>query len=139
MHIKGKTVPESIAEQLNEYIQSRLGDYGLEVVSAGLAEIKRLEAALDTCRELREFERPPTAVVQQFDNMVGHIVGINDERDVIPLLLGLRKMWPQVRAEIEKLSAALETCRELREYDRKEIERRRSVEPRLREGGMKNA
>jgi hypothetical protein len=37
-------MPESIAERLNEYIQSRLGDYGLEVVSEGLAEIERLQA-----------------------------------------------------------------------------------------------
>jgi hypothetical protein len=44
-------------------------------------------------------------VVQQFDNMVGHIVSINDERDVIPLLLGLKEMWPQVRGEIERLKA----------------------------------
>jgi hypothetical protein len=44
-------------------------------------------------------------IVEQFDNMVGHIISVNDERDVTLLLLGLRDMWPKVRIEIERLRA----------------------------------
>lgn len=44
-------------------------------------------------------------VVQQFDNMVGHIVSINDERDVIPLLLGLKELWPKVLDELRSHGA----------------------------------
>ena len=46
--------------------------------------------------------------ISDFDNMVGHIVSINDERDVVPLLLGLREMWPKIRDEIELMTEALE-------------------------------
>ena len=45
-----------------------------------------------------------TDIVEQFDNMVGHIVSVNDERDIVPLLLGLKELWPKVRAEIERLN-----------------------------------
>jgi len=47
-----------------------------------------------------------TDIVKQFNNMVGHIISINDDRDVTLLLLGLRDMWPKVRIEIERLRAA---------------------------------
>ena len=52
-----------------------------------------------------------TDIVEQFDSMVGHIVGINDERDVAPLLLGLQELWPQVRDEIERLRKEIENMK----------------------------
>jgi hypothetical protein len=52
-----------------------------------------------------------TDIIEQFDSMVGHIVGINDERDVIPLLLGLKERWPRVRGEIERLRRENEELR----------------------------
>jgi hypothetical protein len=84
------------------------------------ADIEKLTAALETCRELRIYDRKEIErlmadndglrltlgrrgrkmndITERFDNMVGHIVGINDERDVVPLLLGLKDMWPQLKS-----------------------------------------
>jgi hypothetical protein len=54
---------------------------------------------------------------------VGHKMGYRyTAADVAMLNSDLDKM----RAEIERLTAALETCRELRKYDAKTIERLRS-------------
>lgn len=47
-----------------------------------------------------------TDIVEQFDNMVGHIVSINDERDITTLLLSLKDMWPKVHDEIKRLRLA---------------------------------
>lgn len=49
--------------------------------------------------------------IKEFDNLIGHIVGINDERDVIPLLLTLKDLWPKLRDEIMELK--LEAKREM--------------------------
>lgn len=38
--------------------------------------------------------------LEPFDNLMGYISSINDERDVIPLLLALKDLWPKLRDEI---------------------------------------
>ena len=49
--------------------------------------------------------RPLDELLTEIDNLLGHIDGINDERDSVPLLLAFRERWPQVRAHIERLRA----------------------------------
>jgi hypothetical protein len=50
-------------------------------------------------------------IVTRIDNLLTHVDGINDERDSVPLLIGVRKAWPQVKAEIERLRAENERLR----------------------------
>ena len=35
--------------------------------------------------------------------VLGHIEGINDERDSVPILIEIRRRWPLIKAEIEEL------------------------------------
>lgn len=42
------------------------------------------------------------STLQQFDNVVGRITGISDERDVLQLILDLKELWPKLKAEIEE-------------------------------------
>lgn len=41
---------------------------------------------------------------EQIDNLLSHVSGINDERDSVPILLGIRDRWPKVRAAIHALT-----------------------------------
>jgi hypothetical protein len=43
-------------------------------------------------------------LIEEMDNLLGHIEGINDERDSVPLLLEIRRRWPQIKAEIEDIA-----------------------------------
>jgi hypothetical protein len=38
-------------------------------------------------------------LIEEMDNLLGHIEGINDERDSVPLLLEIRRRWPQIKAD----------------------------------------
>jgi hypothetical protein len=49
--------------------------------------------------------RPLDELLAEVDNLMGHIAGINDERDSVPILLALRERWPEIRAHIERLRA----------------------------------
>jgi hypothetical protein len=40
---------------------------------------------------------------EEMDNLLGHIEGINDERDSVPILIEIRRRWPLIKAEIEEL------------------------------------
>jgi hypothetical protein len=44
-----------------------------------------------------------TDIVMQINNLLSYISGICDERDSVPLLLEMRRVWPLARAEIERL------------------------------------
>jgi hypothetical protein len=43
------------------------------------------------------------AKLHEMDNLLGHIEGINDERDSVPILIEIRRRWPLIKAEIEEL------------------------------------
>jgi hypothetical protein len=42
-------------------------------------------------------------LIEEMDNLLGHIEGINDERDSVPILIEIRRRWPLIKAEIEEL------------------------------------
>ena len=37
----------------------------------------------------------------KIQNLIDHIDGINDERDSVPLLLEMKKVWPDIRAALD--------------------------------------
>jgi len=39
-------------------------------------------------------------LIEEMDNLLGHIEGINDERDSVPILIEIRRRWPLIKAEI---------------------------------------
>ena len=61
--------------------------------------------------------------VQQMDNLIQRIEGINDERDSVPLLMEIRKLWPELRARNAELIAALEKIVDLAHYPDESIAR----------------
>jgi hypothetical protein len=42
-------------------------------------------------------------LIEEMDNLLGHIEGINDERDSVPILIEIRRRWPLIKAVIEEL------------------------------------
>jgi hypothetical protein len=42
-------------------------------------------------------------LIEEMDNLLGHIEGINDERDSVPILIETWRRWPLIKAEIEEL------------------------------------
>ena len=42
------------------------------------------------------------SAIEKMDNLLAHIDGINDERDSVPILLAIRKLWPDLRAMLSQ-------------------------------------
>ena len=40
------------------------------------------------------------SIIEQIDNLLSRVPGINDERDSVPILLGIRELWPQLKAKL---------------------------------------
>ena len=51
--------------------------------------------------------RPLDELLAEIDNLMGHVAGVSDERDSVPILLAMRERWPQIRAHIERLRAGI--------------------------------
>jgi hypothetical protein len=39
--------------------------------------------------------------IREMDNLMAHIEGINDERDLVPILLAVRERWPVLRQALK--------------------------------------
>ena len=42
--------------------------------------------------------------IREMDNLMAHIEGINDERDLVPILLAVRERWPVLRQALMQIS-----------------------------------
>jgi hypothetical protein len=39
--------------------------------------------------------------IREMDNLMAHIEGINDQRDLVPILLAVRERWPVLRQALK--------------------------------------
>jgi len=46
-------------------------------------------------------------VLLEIENLLRHVDGINDERDSVPLLLGIRERWPLAKADLVEKACQL--------------------------------
>jgi hypothetical protein len=42
--------------------------------------------------------------IREMDNLMAYIEGINDERDLVPILLAVRERWPVLRRALMQIS-----------------------------------
>jgi len=66
--------------------------------------MRRLVNVLDEDTDARH-QAVMQNLVLEMDNLLTYIDGISDERDSVPLLLAVRRHWPQVKAAIASLKA----------------------------------
>ena len=66
--------------------------------------MRRLVNVLDEDTDARH-QAVMQNLVLEMDNLLTYIDGISDERDSVPLLLAVRRHWPQAKAAIASLKA----------------------------------
>ena len=53
-------------------------------------------------RVLKELLPEEVIIIIEMDNLLSYVSGINDERDSVPILLGVRERWPRIKALLAK-------------------------------------
>jgi hypothetical protein len=83
----------------------KISDCAVPLKRAGIEASGRTQFARDARMSTKL--RPLDELLAEIDNLMGHVAGVSDERDSVPILLAMRERWPQIRAHIERLRAGI--------------------------------